>query len=206
MAEVVLSATSRNETGKKIAKQLRRDGKIPAIYYAHGEKPIPLLIDEQEMENVISTSTGLFNLSIDKKKAKKCIVREIQFDPIRNRPIHIDMMGVKLTEKVTVNVPIVLVGEPIGVKEQGAVMSQTLYEVEVSCLPLDIPEKITIDVTNLKMGDSIHVKDIHIEKTDILNDPEVVLVSMLVSRGPEIEAAAPKVEEEAVEEPAPEKE
>lgn len=200
MSEVVLSATSRDDTGKKIAKQLRREGKIPAIYYAHGEKPVPLFLDEKEAINIISGSTGLINLSIDDKKIKKCIVKEIQFDPIKNTLVHIDMMGVRLKEKVHVSVPIVVIGESIGVKEQGAVMTQSIYELEVSCLPLDIPEKFEIDVTSLKVGDSIHVKDMHVDKVDIVNDPDVVIVSVVSSRGLEIEPTEVEEEEEEVSE------
>jgi len=187
MSDVVLSAISRADTGKKISKQLRREGKIPAVYYAHSEKSVSLILDEKEMMEVVSNSTGLINLSIDKKKAKKCIVKEIQFDPIKNRPIHVDMMGVRLKEKVTMSVPVVLRGEPIGVKEQGAVLAQAVYDLEVSCLPLDIPENIEIDVAELRLGDSIHVKDLSLDKIEILNDPEVVLASVTTVRGPEIE-------------------
>ena len=193
MSEVVLNAAKRGVSGKKYAKQLRREGKIPGIFYTRNEKSIPLIFDLEEVQLLLRTEIGLFDLKIEKKKNLKCIVKEMQFDPVSNKLLHLDVMGVKLEEKINVTVPVHIVGEAVGAKDEGGILNQTLYELDVNCLPLDIPEHIDIEVSDLKVGDTIHVSDIKLENVEILNEPEVVVVGVVLPR-------AAKEEEEAEEE------
>lgn len=182
MSDVVLKAVTRKNTGTKVAKDLRREGRVPGIYYGHKEKNVILSLDLKELVNVITMETGLLDLKIDKKKEKKCIIKDIQFDPISNRPIHVDVMGVNLTEKITVSVPVHIIGSAIGVKDEGGILNVVQHEISVSCLPLDLPDNIEVDVTDLNIGDSVHIKEITIDKVEILNDPEVVIVSVVIPR------------------------
>ena len=191
MSQIVLNAQLREDTGKKAAKTLRREGKVPCVYYANNEKSVSLTVDEKELHHFLSLSSGLIDVSIDKKKPKKCILRQIQFDPVKNNPIHLDIMGVKLEEKLNVSVPVRLTGDPVGVKEEGGTLMHSMHEVEISCLPLDIPEFIEVDVSELKVGDSIHIKDLITDKIEIMNDPEVVVANVAIVR-----VTVPEVSEE----------
>lgn len=205
MLEVVLNATTRERSGKQYVKKLRRGDKIPGIFYAHEEKNIPLIIDTKEVFRLLSSESNLFDIKIDNKKARKCIIKEFQFDPVTQDILHLDIMGVKLKEKIHTSVPIHLTGEAIGVKAEGGTLSQSLRELEISCLPLDIPDHVTVDVTELKVGESIHVKDLKLEKVDIITDTEVVIVSVGITRAAKVEAkpAEPTALEEAkVEQPS----
>lgn len=195
MAEHVLHAESREGIGKGKAKKLRREGKVPGIFYAHNEKSVPVFFDELEIIKTITASqaVGLIDVLISGTEKRKAIIKEVQTDPIKNNPIHIDVMGVKLTEKINVSVPIHLIGDAPGVKEQGGILHQYLRDIEVSCLPLDIPEHIDINVTNLRIGNSILVSDVALEKVTFTVEPEKQIVSVLA---PKIIAEAPKAEME----------
>jgi large subunit ribosomal protein L25 len=182
MSDAILNAATRELCGKKNAKQLRREGKVPAIYYAREEKNVLLTVDRRELINIISMESGLVDLKVNKQKPKKVIVKDVQFDPISNSPIHIDLMGINMKEKIRLPVSVHIIGEAIGIKLDGGILNQVLHEVEISCLPLDLPENIEIDVSNLKIGDAIHIKDLHVEKADIMNDPENLVVSVIASR------------------------
>lgn len=182
MAEVVLKAQLREEAGKKAVRRLRREGKIPGIYYAHDQKNIPLLFDSVELTQILGNESGLIDLKVDNKKVKKIIIKEMQFDPVTSKLLHIDVMGVKLKEKINIFVPIQLIGEPKGVKDEGGVLNHSLHEIEISCLPLDIPENIKVDVSDLALGDSIHVSDLSVEKAEILVDPDVLVANIAAVR------------------------
>lgn len=201
MSEIVLNAEVREVTGKKNANRLRREGKIPGIFYAREEQEIPLTLNSKDILRLLSSETGLINLNIDNKKIKKSIIKEIHFDPVTNNPIHVDIMGVKLKEKINISVPIHITGDAYGVKEEGGLLTQSLHELEINCLPLELPERIEVDVTDLKVGDTIHVKDLKLGKFDILNDPEVVVVGITMPRAmkEEEKPVEPAIEEEEAE-------
>ncbi|NOZ60647.1 MAG: 50S ribosomal protein L25 [Calditrichaeota bacterium] len=197
--DITLSLQSRSETGKENAKRLRREGKVPGVFYAHGEKTVPVVVGDRELAKVISQVGGLVDIKIDDRRKRKAIIKEVQSDPVTNKFYHVDIMGVRLKEKVTVTVPIQVVGDAIGVKEQGGILHQYSHEIEVSCLPLDIPDHVEIDVTDLNIGDSISVADIQLENAAIVNDPDQPLATVMapsVSKEPEAEEEA---EEEVAE-------
>jgi large subunit ribosomal protein L25 len=182
MSEAIINAKTREGIRKKNMKLLRREGYVPGIFYAHDEKNIKLQFEKKELQQILGLKTALLDLSIDKKKPRKCIIRELQIDPVTMQLVHVDVMGVKLKEKINVSVPIHIVGEAPGVKTQGGILSHALHEVEISCLPLDLPDHIDIDISQLGIGQSIHVGDIKLENIDIITDPEVVIVSVTLAR------------------------
>ncbi|MFQ5863977.1 MAG: 50S ribosomal protein L25 [bacterium] len=196
MAEIVLNVETRKKVGKKATKQLRNLGKVPGIYYFHGEDSVPIAVDEKHLKNLVHTETSIFNLKFDNGKSSKCVIREVQWDPLWGKPLHVDLMGVKLTERVTVAVPVHLVGTPAGVKQSGGILQHLVREIEIEALPLDIPEHLELDVSDLDIGDVLRVEDITIEKAKILSDPSQ---SIAVVRPP-IVTAEPTVEEEEEEE------
>ena len=164
MSELVLHAEIREVTGKEYAKKLRQQGKIPGIFYARDEAAISITLDEQNATKVLTSEGGLIEIQIGSKKVRKAIIKEVQTDPVRQSLVHVDVMGVQLKVKITIEVPIHFLGEAIGVKEQGGILHQYFREIEVTCLPLDIPDHIDIDVSNLKLGDSIAIRDLSIPK------------------------------------------
>ncbi|MBN1480469.1 50S ribosomal protein L25 [candidate division KSB1 bacterium] len=201
MSEVTLNVETRTGLGTGAVKKLRRQNKIPGIFYFHGSKNLPFVVDRAELHSVWGHESGLLEIIFDSKTHKKCVVRDIQFDPVKGTPIHIDLMGIKMTEKLRVNVHIQLNGTPDGVKNAGGVLQHTIRELEVECLPTDIPDSIEVDVTELGIGDSIHVSDIMVENVTVLTDPSTVIATV---SAPRVIAEQEVVEEEGEEEAQPE--
>jgi large subunit ribosomal protein L25 len=193
MAQAILNVLTRQEVGKKAARQLRRTGAVPGIYYIRGENSIPVTVDEKALRSVLLSKANVVDLNFGNGHNAKCVIREIQWDPLSSRALHVDLMGIKLTEKLTIAVPVRFAGTAAGVKEGGTLQAM-LRELEIECLPLDIPEDVPIDVSGLNIHDAVHVADIKIEKVKILNDPEQVIVTVLPPRLEEAPAAAPTEE------------
>lgn len=178
MSEVVLVAEIRTVTGKK-SNRLRYDGKIPGIFYAHGEGNINITATPLALRPLIYTSDAhLINLQLNNGEKKTCILRDVQFDPISDKPIHFDLQGVKENEELIVQVPVIIKGSPIGVKDGGS-LQVIMHKVRVSCLPKFIPEHIELDVTELKMNDSIHIKDITIPNVRIVDNEASTVVAVV---------------------------
>ncbi len=182
--EIVLEVLKREKAGKEVAKKLRRDGFIPGVVYGAGEKPTPVQIPTNAFikfrrsghgENALIT----LNIKNGKTASEKVLIRDIQKDPVKDNVIHIDFQHVSLTKKITIKIPIHLVGTPTGVKDQGGILQQVLRELEITCLPTDIPEKVEVDVTALKIGDSIHVSDLSLPQVEILTDPVQTITSVV---------------------------
>ncbi|MCK4385198.1 MAG: 50S ribosomal protein L25/general stress protein Ctc [candidate division Zixibacteria bacterium] len=214
MKEIVIKAKARDKRGKKHAKKLRREGTIPAVVYGAETAPLPLEVEAKSFHTLLRSGLGenvVITLNIDEKKNgdKKVLIREVQRDPVWENILHIDFQQISLTKKLTINVPIQLVGTPIGVQQDGGILQHVLRELEVECLPTDIPEKIEVDVAHLKIGDSIHVGDIKLEKAEILSDPQGSLVSVVpptVFKEPEVAPAATAEEPEVITEKKEEEE
>jgi large subunit ribosomal protein L25 len=196
MAEALLNLSVRQEIGKKGARQMRRAGAIPGIFYIHGQDSVPVVVDEKALRSVIISKANLVELRFNDGRNEKCVIREVQWDPLSSRPLHVDLMGIKLTEKIKVRVSVRLTGSPVGVKE-GGILQTMLRDLELECLPLDIPEAVAIDVSALKIHDAIHVSDLQLEKVRILNDPEHVIATVLPPKLEEAPVAAAPAEEKA---------
>lgn len=200
MAEITLSAEKREKVGKQISKQMRRMGKVPGVFYMHGEDSIPVAVDAKQLFNAIRTEGTIVDLNFDGGDKRKCVIREIQWDPIYVRPIHVDLMGIKLTEKIEVEVPIHLSGAPVGVKLHGGILQQIIRELPIECLPTDIPEHIDIDVTHLEIGQNIRVENLKLDKIKILLEPSQTIAVVVPPRlaaeptvTPEVEITEPEV-------------
>lgn len=190
MNQSSIEVLQRADTGKQVAKRLRRDGRVPGIYYYHGQKPVPFSVNTKELRALLAHKSGLIDVNFQGGETSKCVVREVQWDPLSGAPVHIDFLGINLTEKVKVEVPVRLIGTAVGVKTGGGVLQQLLRELEIECLPLDIPEAITIDVSPLEIHHSFHVSDLKLDRIEILTDSEQVIVSILSPRLEETPAAA----------------
>ena len=201
MAIVVLQGKIRTTAGKGVARKSRMRGNIPGVIYGQGETSVPFEANHDDFQALIHTVSGE-NVIVDLKLEgdatdRKAIIREIQRDPLKGAILHFDLQHISLTEKVTVDVPIVVVGVPTGVKDFGGILEHILREVKVECLPTEIPPKVEIDVTALKIGDSIHVSDLVMEKVTILTDLERPVVTVVPPAAEEVpvEAVAPEVAE-----------
>jgi len=159
----------REKTGHRISRKLQRAGRIPAIFYASKEKSIPVSVNLKEFEQLIHHEVNVLDVVFPNGEIRKSVIREIQHDPVTDVPIHVDLMGVSLTEKIRMKVPIVLKGVPVGVKE-GGILEQLLREVEVEGLPLDLPEHIEIDVSHLEMGKGMTLEHVQTDKFRFVTD------------------------------------
>lgn len=201
-----ISANSREETGKGAARTVRRSGRVPGILYGHGEESTPLSVDARELQRLVhsvSIENTIVDLALDGGRAAvKVLIREIQRHPTRDQYLHIDFFHVAMDEKLSVEVPIVVVGVPIGVKDKGGIMDHQLRELAVFCLPGEIPEKIEVDVSMLDIGDSIHVADLPVpEGIEVETDAERSVVAVLAPTVVAAEEEAAAATEEELAEP-----
>lgn len=182
MSEISIKATRRTLSTKGSVNKLRRDGNVPGIFYSKDTEPIPILLPASSIKPLVYTSeTHLVNLNIDDAEVKKAILKNVQFDPVTDKVIHFDFLGISLDKEIEIEVPVVLSGQAKGVKD-GGVIQHHMHKLHVSCLPGDIPEHITIDMTDLGIGGSIHVKDLKLERAKILNNENVIIVAVVVPR------------------------
>lgn len=178
MSEALLNVEKREDLTTHVTRQMRRSGRVPAIYYMHGEDPVAVSVDEKEFRGVVHSGHSIIDLVFGPKKKVKSVIREVQWHPVTSAPMHVDFMGVKMTEEVTVEMSITLVGTPVGVKNEGGILQQQLREIAISCLPTDIPDNFEIDVADLAIGDTIRVSDLSFDKVKILTEAEQSIVTV----------------------------
>jgi large subunit ribosomal protein L25 len=197
MARIKLGVIVRSGVGTASVKRLREEGIIPGIIYGKGKTPVTVQVTTKDLHAVKGMSIAenmLLDLSVKDEKGKPLnktvIVKEIQKDVLRGDWLHIDFNEISLEEKLKTKVAIEILGDAAGVA-QGGVLDQTMHELEIECLPVDIPEKIKVDVTNLVLGHSIYVKDVVApERVTILSNAELPVVSVALPKAEE-EVAAP---------------
>lgn len=202
MATVSLSANGRDATGKGAARTLRSQGQVPAVIYGHGRDPQPLALNARDLDKMLShiqAESTVIEVTVGGQTAKT-LIREIQRHPIKRQILHVDFQALVAGEKVTVNIPIVLVGIPEGVRLEGGVLDQTLRELEIEVDPSSIPDHVELDVTNMVIGDSKHVSDLSLPPgVEVLDDPETSVAVLAAPRAviEEVAAVAEPAEGEA---------
>ncbi|MEW6050770.1 MAG: 50S ribosomal protein L25/general stress protein Ctc [Candidatus Zixiibacteriota bacterium] len=199
MKEVLIAASPRQALGKGSARKIRATGQIPGVMYGPEIEPMPILVPEAEFRKAYRASAGtstIFTLNVN-GKPNKVIIREMQRDPITSRITHLDFHAISMNRPIHIQVPVHLVGTPIGVKAEGGIMQTLLREIEISCLPTNIPEHVEVDVTNLGIGDSIHVRDVTIPNVDVLTESSSTIV--VISAPTIIKVETPAVEAVQVE-------
>ncbi|MCM8796752.1 MAG: 50S ribosomal protein L25 [Candidatus Omnitrophica bacterium] len=206
MEEIILEAEARTELKKSKVKELRNLGYIPAVLYGDKKESLPLKVSHEALLKLIHQHRiegVVINLRIkDGKKAKdhSCLIKEIQYDPVHGDVIHVDFNEISLTKVIKINVPVIAKGDAIGVKLEGGSLEHILWEVEVECLPTNIPKNIEVDVSQLKIGEAIHIKDIVFpEGVKVLHEPETIVLSVAAPMKEEV--VAPSAEGEAPQEP-----
>lgn len=194
MAEIILNVEKREKVGKQFSKQARRMGKVPGIFYMRGEDSVAVSVDAKQLFNAIRTEGSIVDLNFDSGDKRKCVIREVQWDPIHVRPLHVDLMGIKLTEKIQVDVPIHLTGTAVGVKLNGGIMQQVLRDLPIECLPADIPAHIDIDVSNLEIGHNVRVENLNLDRIKILLDPSQTIAVVVPPKLAAEPTATPEAE------------
>ncbi|MGC2697255.1 MAG: 50S ribosomal protein L25 [Candidatus Angelobacter sp.] len=190
--------------GKNEARRLRVSGRVPAVIYGAKKNTVAVSVDPKQINKILSSESGhntIFDLQVGPEKAKAMIV-DWQYDPLRGKLLHIDLKRIAMDEKIRVMVPIHLVGEAAGVKQQGGILDQVIREVEVECLPADIPTHIDADVSALEFGVVLRVKDLpHAGKLKFITD-ENQAVAHITSVKEEVAATPDAVAEAAATTPA----
>jgi large subunit ribosomal protein L25 len=192
----VLDAQPRAAGNKNEARRVRRGGKIPAVVYGAGKNAVSVSVDPRQVSRILHSASGhntIFDLAVDGERSKAMIV-DWQYEPIKGSLLHIDLKRIAMDQKLTVMVPIVLKGEAVGVKQQGGILEQVTREVEIECLPSDIPSQIDADVSELVFGKVMRVSDLpHSEKLRFLTDenqPVAHVISIKEEVAPTAEAVA----------------
>jgi large subunit ribosomal protein L25 len=194
----LLEAQPRTSGNKNDARRVRRDGKLPAVLYGAGKDALSVSLDPRQVARILHSQTGhntIFDLALNGGERTKAMIVDWQYEPIKGALLHIDLKRIAMDQRLKVAVPIVLKGEAAGVKQQGGILEQIFREVEVECLPSDIPSSIDVDVSELVFGTVLRVSDLpHDPKLKFLSDPNqpvahIITVKEEVAPTPEAVAA-----------------
>lgn len=201
--DLTVNAHPRDGIGKGFARRLRADGLVPAAVYGKGEEPVAIAVSAKDLTSILRSDSGhntVFKLQLPGEKGEPAtvIIKDWQVEPIKGRILHADLLRLSMTTTTRVRVPIEPVGEPVGVKSQGGLFDIVLREIEVECLPGDIPESLKVDVSGLSIGEHATVADLQCdrEKVRILIDEHQIVAGILAPRL--VEAPAPVAEEAPV--------
>jgi large subunit ribosomal protein L25 len=200
--QATLKAVTRSGSGKGGARKLRASGLVPAVVYGRGDETLAISVDAHEARllfQTISVENTLVDLSLDGESIQT-LVREVQVHPYRPELIHIDFYRVQTGVKLDLEIPVHLIGTPIGVKMNGGVVQQIIHELPVRTVPSLIPESFEVDVSELNVGDSIHVSDLTLpEGVEVKLDPDQTVCSIVVPKGLVTEEAEGEALEEGAE-------
>jgi large subunit ribosomal protein L25 len=197
--DITVAAEPRQERGKNAARRLRVSGQIPAVFYGAGGENVAVAVSPKEINRILHSSTGhntIFNLAVGGGETAPAMIVDWLHDPVKDSLLHIDLLRVDLTKRIQVKVPVHLSGEAFGVKTEGGLMEVVNREIEVECLPDDIPEHFTVNVTDLHIGQSIRASDLTLaEGMTLISLPDAVVCHVVAVR--ESVEAAPAEGEEA---------
>ncbi|HAF12548.1 MAG TPA: 50S ribosomal protein L25 [Blastocatellia bacterium] len=201
--EITIRATPREGRGKNDARRARRAGMVPVNVYGGEGGTVAALAPLRELAAILRSEAGrntIFTVDIDGVGPSEVMFHERQIDPVRGRLIHADFIRLVKGQKIEVTVPLHLVGEPFGVREEQGVLEQIIREIEIRCEPREIPDVINVDVSNLGVHDVVHISDITVdERIEILNPPETVIATVGIVK--EEPVAVPAIEAEGPAEP-----
>jgi large subunit ribosomal protein L25 len=197
MPEVVVAKAREGKFNKNAARRVRAAGKVPAVLYGAGHEPVAVEVDPKQISRILYSESGhntIFDVEVSGKPAAKAMIVDWQREPIKDQLIHIDLKRIALDKVLRVHVPVKLIGTAVGVKTQGGILDQVMREVEIECLPADIPRHIDVDVTNLGMHEVVRVSGLpHSDKIKYLNAEDATVAHVVSIR----EEVAPVVEVDA---------
>ncbi len=194
MAEqFAINAEGRDLLGTRVARRYRKSGKVPAVLARRGERPLHLLVNGRELERLMKKHARIIELSHPSGR-EKVFIREVQYDHLDEHPMHVDFTRVAMDELLTLEVPLLLKGKPVGVTEEGGTLDQFVRVLRVQCLPDSIPDHLEADVTALKKDEKLLVKDLVAPRgVKVLNEPDIVLAVVQEHKVEELPAAAAAV-------------
>ena len=168
-----LDIETRESVGKKSTKAIRKDGMIPSTLYFKGDEPESISIDKIKLYQALKSDQRVYEVELG-GESQYVMVKAVQYHPVTDEIIHLDFMRVRRSEKMTISVPLVLVGKPIGVVE-GGILSQALNQIEISCFPTNVPDQIEVNVDKMELNSSISVADVSFddEEVEILSSSEI---------------------------------
>lgn len=182
--KIIVKAEKRESRGKNDSRRLRAAGKIPVVVYGGGGESVAAVADLRDLAAIIRTESGvntLFSLDIAGVGINDVIFQDRQIDALKGRLVHADLRRIALGEKIEMTVPIHIIGEAIGLSEEGAVLTQPIHEIKVMCEPANTPDSIDVDVTDLKAGESIHISDLKLGKgIEFQEDADTVVASIVI--------------------------
>lgn len=189
MKEITLQANIRTARGRSASNTLRRAGTVPGVFYLHNDVNIPIEVKLLDLRPLVYTAeTHIIDLQLSDGTNQKCVMREVQFDPLTDTVTHFDLMGLVMDRKLRVEVPVVLHGSAIGLRE-GGVLNHLMHKIEVECFPADLPEHIVVDISDMAVGDMRTVAHLHADNVVFHADPDVPVVAIAHSRHEEAPAA-----------------
>jgi large subunit ribosomal protein L25 len=205
MERQVIEAELRSSRGKNEMRRLRLGGRVPAVLYGAGKDSLPLSVNLRSLRGVLRAGQNeIFELRIQGGESTPAMIVESQREPVKESILHLDFHRIAMDKKLEVSVAVVLQGEAPGVKLEGGVLEQVLRELEMECLPLDIPARITIDVSSLALGQSVRIQDVQAQLGDrvqLLQDPHSVVCHVVTPRAVEEEKPAEEAAAAAPAEP-----
>ena len=181
MQDYKIEVSKRELSNKKsFVKNLRNNGEIPGVYYSHDSKEsIPFMVAQKVLREALKSNAQVYKINVGNKLCD-VIIKSMQYHPMTEEIVHIDLYGVDMDTKVIVKVPIIITGQAIGIKE-GGVLNQNMTELEVECLPSDIPQNIEVDISDLALGDALRLENITVsEKLELVGDNETLIASIVV--------------------------
>ena len=202
MAELVVEAQTRTEFGKNSNRRLRASGLIPGVIYGSGRETMHVAVDPSEVVKILHSESGhntIFKLAVEKDLAD-VLIKDLQLDPLKGTLLHADFQTVSLDQVMAFQVPVDVQGTAVGVKTHGGILDLVMREIDVECLPGDVPDSLPIDVTELNIGDAVRVSDLAEDpKVQIMSDGDLVIAHVVA---PRVEVEEEEVEEEELEEGA----
>lgn len=201
MQQFVVEATVREERGKNAARRIRSAGQIPAVLYGGKEAPVAVAVNAKQVAAILRSEAGhntIFTVKVAGRQDVQAIVKDWLVDPIKGQLLHVDLQRVAMDVRMRVKVPVHTYGEPVGVKLQGGIFETVTREVEIECLPGDIPDEFRVDVTELTIGKHLRAGDLPMDpaKVKLVTDPERVIAHVVALRA---EAEPTEAAEAAVE-------
>lgn len=185
MAEIKLAAKKREISTKGAVNALRREGNVPGVFYIEGSEPINIYCAENSITPLVfTTETHLINLQVEGIEDHRAILQDIQFDPVTDKIIHFDLLGITAGQKMTLEVPILFVGTAPGVRAGGKLV-HSLHKLNIEVLPKDLPSHLEVDISGLKEGDAIYAGDLSFDNLEILTPGGAMLISVTKARGEE---------------------
>lgn len=200
MSDLVVEVEERSSLGKNESRRLRRSGLIPGVLYGSGKRNFPVTVDPRRLDQILNSEAGentLLDLRLKGQDTqRKAMIREVQIDPVSGQVVHADFIRIEMDQKLQIHVPVRTMGVAPGVREDGGILEIVQRNLEVECLPADIPEHVEVDISALNIGDQVRLSELDVgDRIQLLQGPDTVVVTLVAPKAEEeVEEVAEEVE------------